>query len=169
MIGEFSLDWARGNRLPIVLVDVDGVLFDHRHRLHLITKPNSTPEDRREYNNLAALDTPLPFLRVVDMLWYSPVQIVFLSARPNTPDQRRIFQSCLSSSLADEALQSGRMATHFKDVSIYGHGASASTKFKQEFVEMLRADNLDILFAVDYSDHQIEMYRRLGVCALQYG
>lgn len=168
MIGEFSLDWARGNRLPIALVDVDGVLFDHHHRLHLITKSNSTPEDRAEYNNLATLDTPLPFLRVISMLWYTPMQIVFLSARPNTPGQHHIFRSCMGDSLPEAVLQSDRMALHFKDVAAYGHGATASTKFKQDFVEMLRANNLDILFAVDDSDHQIEMYRRLGVCALHY-
>ncbi len=167
MIPEFTVAWAKHVDMPIVLVDVDGVLFDHRHRLPLITNPDATAADRAEYNNRARYDPPMQFLAAIDDMALGWMKIVFLSARPNTAEQLRIFRDAMRQSLSTEVFDGTRLALHFKNVNDYGHGTEASTQFKRDFVTMLQREHIRILFAVDDSDHQLAMYRSLGVCALK--
>lgn len=75
---------------PYVLCDLDGVIFDHRHRLHLI---KTRPKQWDAYYAASDLDPVIgPVVRVIKGLWRTGYDIVFTTVRPARTERQTLEQ-----------------------------------------------------------------------------
>lgn len=73
--------------MPIVVFDIDGVLADHRHRLHFVANPDGSKKKNPDWGSFSAhcsLDQPVPLGKQLYEMLSKDHDIAFVSGRLNS-------------------------------------------------------------------------------------
>lgn len=144
----------------VIILDVDGVLLDTRHRIHHIVNVNSgdmlEAPDWLAYEREREFDTPLPAASLLDT-FLSIADVVLLTARPNSIAQVDSMVRLLN-------LKALRPNWYLQ---LRDNLEQCPVEYKRSVVQNMKHYGIDILFAIDDSQQQCLMYRGLGICALR--
>jgi len=142
--------------MKYIICDIDGVLADHRHRLHFILD-----QDHKDYNQFYAAmvdDTEYPdmveFVRGLRLAHH----ILFITGRPDKyldATARWLNDRSLFSSYAHQTVLMRKSGDWRKAPII-----------KQELFESLRIPSSEVLFAIDDDPEVLEMWAKLGIHTL---
>ncbi len=153
-----------GDQARVIIVDVDGVVFDNTARLneHLIEVVDGRRQvrsdaDHEKYHAEVYKDVPTAFypeLRPLSSLY----TIVFVTARPASDFQEQAFL---------DMLQDPPEGLWFYQFQGGPYAGMSSVEYKRAIVRLLREHGVDIVFAIDDSLAMMNMYKDEGVCALR--
>jgi hypothetical protein len=151
--------------LPCILIDLDGTLFDNRHRAHLIPGREKwgNPESWAAYEAAAVNDTVSePVLELVTQMHRAGfVNLVFCTARFSCYYRESMAQLHTISLLARS-----RSDLFMRNVRTEGPQLTPG-EFKAGVVQSLREQGLKVLWAIDDSPSVIQALEEVGVRTMQ--
>lgn len=151
----------------VVLIDVDGCLLDNEPRLHHICelvdghiqyKP-AERSDWKAYEKEAPNDKAMRLCKLLKRLTYV-YDLVFLTARTDDDFQVNAFVRAIQPYIG----ANGNWYFQFKGTP---PGKESAVDYKRRIVQMLKAQRIDIVLAIDDSLTNIEMFKEEGICALR--
>ncbi|MGO6727257.1 hypothetical protein ACCS45_03920 [Rhizobium ruizarguesonis] len=139
---------------PVVVFDIDGTLANiSERRLHL---EGSNP-DRSRFNGEMSTDVPnLPVVELYKTLWESGRYSLILTSGRNERHRKFTENWLFWNEINYHVMYMRPDADNRADHEI-----------KREFLEAIRRDHGEVLFAVDDRDQVVAMWRRNGVTCLQ--
>lgn len=138
----------------VVLFDIDGTLADIEHRRGYLDEPKP---DWKAFNAAMGDDTPnQPIVSLYLALWSNPeFNPILVTGRNET--SRKITEQWLTWNAIPFSRLLMRKAKDFR----------ADHIIKEEILDKLLAEGLDIHFTVDDRQQVVDMWRRRGITCLQ--
>ncbi len=138
----------------VVLFDIDGTLADIEHRRHNLDGPKP---DWKSFNEQMGDDTPnAPIVALYKTLWAAPDYSLILVTGRNEASR-----SLTEQWLAWNEIPFARLLMR-KDKDF-----RADHIIKEEILDQLLAEGLEIAFTVDDRQQVVDMWRRRGITCLQ--
>lgn len=168
-LSDYFLD-AFLQRVPtgteVILCDVDGVLFDNRHRLHHIVESIDGKEVYLDEPNWPAFNAEVGGDKAMGMCkiigrFANVYPVVFLTARRESPFQVTTFVRAI-----EPYMPVGGWCVHFRDADEFPHKVPSHV-YKRTAVQRMREAGLVPVIAFDDSLDQVNMYRDLGIVAMR--
>lgn len=151
--------------LPVILVDLDGTLFDNHHRTHLAPAQEDwlKPEAWNVYEAAALEDLPVkPMIALVKLLHDSgKVNIAFTTAR-----FAHHFRITMTQLLLQQLLFEHRMEIFMRPVVSVGTQVTPAA-FKKSVVFDLRNNGFEVLAAIDDTPDVCSALETQGVATLR--
>ena len=138
----------------VVLFDIDGTLANIEHRRHFLDQPNP---DWKSFNAAMGDDTPNePVVSLYKTLWESEAYTLILVTGRNERSRK----------LTEQWLTWNEIP--FERVVMRADGDfRADHIIKEEILDRLLAEGLEIQFTVDDRQQVVDMWRRRGITCLQ--
>lgn len=151
----------------VILIDVDGCLFDNEPRLHHICEvvdghiryKSHDRADWKSYELEAPNDEAMKLCKLLKRLSFV-YDLVFLTARNDDDFQVNTFVRAIQPHIGTN----GNWFYQFKDTSPADESA---VDYKRRIVQSLKEKGVEIVLAIDDSLTNIEMFKSEGICALR--
>lgn len=141
----------------VVIVDIDGVVADSRHRNHHLEVEHERDVDWRAWEQDIPFDTPIaPMVDLVDALRKAGKRIVFSTSRNST-----CYEATFDWLHFNKVGQLGELVLMRRDGDI-----RPSAEVKREHVQGLRNAGWTPVLAIDDHSANVAMFREEGILTL---